>query len=60
MERLRSSAYEAFRVSCMRSIEGDSASVRTFLRVPVMNIFRRQERNAASKGRRSEEASAAI
>ena len=44
----------------MRSIEGDSASVRTFLRVPVMNIFRRQERNAASKGRRSEEASAAI
>jgi len=27
LERLRSSAYEAFRVSCMRSIEGDLASV---------------------------------
>ena len=31
----------------MRSIEGDLASVRTFLRVPVMNICRRQERNVA-------------
>ena len=38
LERLRSSAYEAFRVSCMRSIEGDLASVRKFPRVPVMNI----------------------
>ena len=47
MERLRSSAYEAFRLGCMRSIEVDLASVRTFLRVPVMNICRRQERNAA-------------
>jgi len=49
LERLRSSAYEAFKVSCMRNIEGDLASVRAFLRLPVMNICRRQERNAARR-----------